>query len=90
MRIDIDLFIEDGDTPRYMPPQTALPTGVVYISSRAKLYLPDSRSEALRYVVALTDALLVARDTLMFPDSEDTTPTVVLPKSDTLHNGTYE
>lgn len=90
MRIYTDLFIEKDDTPSYKLPQAAFPTGVLYLSSRAKLYLPDSPSETLRYITALADTLAIARDTLMFPPTPDDIPTVELSKVDTLYNGTYE
>lgn len=90
MRFTTSLFADIADTPRYKAPHNTVGNGIIILSDRVTIHLPEGKSEALRYITALKDALLIARDTIMFPDSEDTTPTTELPKSDTLHNGTYE
>lgn len=90
MRFTINLNVDTTDTPRYDPPRWSIESGLIRLSDRVILFLPDNPTDAVRYLTTLAEAALTAAETLTPADTADTAPDPDHTVFGTLHNGTYE
>lgn len=90
MRFTINLHAEATDTPNYHPPLPGVDSGMILLSDRVILFLPDNPTDAVRYLTTLAEAALTAAETLTPADTADTAPDPDHTVFGTLHNGTYE